>query len=287
MSEALLGYYNRELAYLRREGAEFARKYPKIAGRLRLGEHSADDPMVARLVESVAFLNARIRHKLDDDFPEIAESMLDVLYPHYLRPVPSTAIVRFDFDPTEGGATGGHEIPRGAPVETSELFDGEPCRFRTCYPMTLWPIRVESARLVGPPYQAPRTSRSPDARWLLQIRLECTSPKMTFDRLAPGSLRFFLQGRAQYVFELYEALFVNAVEVALATSPTDPRPQVLGPGCLRQVGFEPGRGDPAVLGPVVRGIPAADGVLRVLDEVPVLRRRGAGRPIAGRGGSLA
>ncbi len=242
MSDALLGYYMRELAYLREQGVEFARQYPKIAGRLRLGPDQADDPMVARLVESIAFLNARIRHKLDDDFPEIAEAMLNVLYPHYLRPVPSMAVVQCTIDPKQGGLTTGYLIPRGAAVE-SEPIDGEPCRFRTAYPLTLWPIKIADAQLVGRPFKAAYRSPS-NANWLLDLHLECASPQQTFADLAPGTLRFFLLGKAQYVFELYEALFVNVQDVVVAASISDPAARRIGSACLRQVGFA---GDEAML----------------------------------------
>ena len=231
MSDAL-GYYMRELAYIREQGAEFARRYPKIAGRLRIGPDQADDPMVARLVESIAFLNARIRHKLDDDFPEIAEAMLNVLYPHHLKPVPSMAIVQCTVDPTQGGLTGGYTIPRGTTIE-SEPIDGEPCRFRTAYPLTLWPIELAHAQLVGRPFKAAFRSPS-NANWLLDLHLECTSPKLTFEGLVPGTLRFFLMGKAQYVFELYEALFVNVKDVAVAATLTDPGARSIGRGfCAR------------------------------------------------------
>lgn len=87
MSDELLPYYNQELGYLRKLGAEFAKANPKIAGRLRWGADLPEDPHVARMIEAFAYLNARTRHKLDDDFPELAEAMLGVLYPHYLARV--------------------------------------------------------------------------------------------------------------------------------------------------------------------------------------------------------
>ena len=92
MTDELLPWYNRELAFIRRIGAEFARSHPKIAGRLRMSGESIEDPHVSRLIESFAYLNARIRHKIEDDFPEIAESLLGILYPHYLNPIPSMAM---------------------------------------------------------------------------------------------------------------------------------------------------------------------------------------------------
>src|SRR5215813_7983022 len=97
MRDELLGYYERELIFLRRMGAEFAHKYPKIAARLLLDEEKVEDPHVERMVEAFAFLTARIGLKLEDELPEITESFLNVLYPHYLAPVPSMSIVQLSF----------------------------------------------------------------------------------------------------------------------------------------------------------------------------------------------
>ena len=78
--DELLPYYNRELAYIRKLGAEFADKYPKIAARLRVSKDMPEDPHVSRLVEAFAFLTARVRRKIDDEFPEITKSLLGALY---------------------------------------------------------------------------------------------------------------------------------------------------------------------------------------------------------------
>src|SRR5262245_30605206 len=108
MSDALLPYYNRELSYLRRLGAEFAQANPKIAGRLRLGPDASEDPHVERLIQAVAYLNARTRLKLEDDFPEITNALLGVLYPHYQVPIPAMAIVQLEMDPAQAELTTGH-----------------------------------------------------------------------------------------------------------------------------------------------------------------------------------
>src|SRR4051812_32600576 len=97
MRDELLGYYERELVFLRRMGAEFARRYPKIATRLQLDEEKIEDPHVERMIEAFAFLAGRVNLKLDDELPEVTESFLNVLYPHYLAPVPSMAIAQFSF----------------------------------------------------------------------------------------------------------------------------------------------------------------------------------------------
>ncbi len=95
MSDDLLPYYNAELAYLREQGAEFAARFPKVAARLQLEAGKCADPHVERLLEGVAFLTARVRRKIDDEFPEITDALLGVLYPHYQRPLPSMTVVQF------------------------------------------------------------------------------------------------------------------------------------------------------------------------------------------------
>src|SRR5713101_4748044 len=101
MRDELLTYYERELTFVRRMAAGFAEKYPKIASRLLIEPGKSEDPHVERLIESFAFLAARIHLKIDDEFPEITESLLQILYPHYIRPIHSCTIVQFQLDPDQ------------------------------------------------------------------------------------------------------------------------------------------------------------------------------------------
>ena len=238
MNDELLPYYNRELAYLRRLGAEFSKAHPKIAGRLMLGPETVEDPHVSRLVESVAFLNARIRRKLDDEFPELTDALLGVLYPHHIAPIPSMAIVQFECDPELAAA---YDVPQGTMLETDPIH-GEPCRFRTCYSTRLFPIRVEQARIFPTPFKAPKTPRSGNCVAVLQISLRCMTDAATFALLAPETLRFFLKGQGQLAFPLYETILNDVAEVAIATSTRDTAPLVLPPSCLVPVGFESDQG---------------------------------------------
>lgn len=183
MGDELLSYYNRELSFLRRLGGEFAETHPKIAGRLQLTADSAEDPHVERLIEAFAYLTARIRCKLDDDFPEITAAFLNVLYPHYLAPIPSMAIARFVPDRAQGELTGGYAVPRGALLETDPI-GGQPCRFRTVQPVTLWPIELASAGLASRPFQSPETVFASSAESVLGLALRCTVPEMGFGDLA-------------------------------------------------------------------------------------------------------
>lgn len=241
MSDELLPYYNRELAFLRKLGAEFAESHPKIAGRLQLGPDVAEDPHVERLLEGFAYLNARTRYKLEDDFPEITDALLSVLYPHYLAPVPSMAIVQFVLDRGQGDLTTGYEIPPESEIQTDPI-DGEPCRFRTSYPVTIWPLELAAAEMLGRPFTAPQTSFSSEAVAVLRLELRAYDKGMTFDELAMESLRFYLKGQGQHVYALYELLFNNVLGVAVARSPGDDEPRELPSESIRPVGFDPEEG---------------------------------------------
>jgi type VI secretion system protein ImpG len=242
MTDQLLPYYNRELAFLRKMGAEFAEAHPKIAGRLRMGGDVAEDPHVARMLEGFAYLTARIRHKLDDDFPELAEALLGVLYPHYLAPIPSLAIAQFGLDKSQAELTAGYRIPRGTPLETEPVrgqgVDGESCRFRTASDVALWPIRVQLAEFRGPPFMAPPCRFAGDAKGVIRLQLGCLSDKVTVGHLALDSLRFYLQGPPQYVYDLYEAILNHTAAVAVATSAADREAVILPSTSVRSVGFE-------------------------------------------------
>jgi len=236
MTDELLPWYNRELAFIRRIGAEFARTHPKIAGRLRMSGESVEDPHVSRLIESFAYVNARIRHKIEDDFPEIAESLLGILYPHYLNPVPSMSIVRFTLDPAQSALVAGYHVPRYSRLET-ESIQGEPCRFQTNYAVQLWPVELSSATLRTFPFEAPPTRHKDDAVAVLCLSLRCLSPEVTFADMTPGTLRFFLNGLPQHVYELYELLFNNVLEVIVAERADDEAPRRLPASAIRRVGF--------------------------------------------------
>src|SRR5262249_286984 len=181
----------------------FAREHPRIAQRLELGKEGSADPHVERLLEGFAYLTARVRQKLDDEFPEITESLLGVLYPHYQAPLPSMSIARFELDPKQKELTEGHTVPRGTLLETGPI-EGEPCRFRTGYPGTLWPIDVEEAKLVRPPFKAPPAPFADKAAALLRVSLRIRAQGLGFAALSLERLRFFLKGQPQHVYRLYE-----------------------------------------------------------------------------------
>jgi type VI secretion system protein ImpG len=237
MRDELLTYYERELTFIRRMATEFADKYPKIAGRLLLERGKCEDPHVERLIESFALLAARVHLKIDDEFPEITQSLLQVLYPHYLCPVPSMSIVQFALDPEQGKLSTGYTIERHQTLFSKPSQDTI-CRFRTCYPVTLWPIEVHMARMDTPGVAA---SAGPAPAAVLTVRVR-TQGDTLFSELEVDRLRFFLNGEGQLTNRLYEALFAHCFRIEIR-DPGGSRPPVALPtGSLGDVGFEKDQG---------------------------------------------
>src|SRR5262249_4583769 len=144
-------HYERELLFFRQILQEFAKKYPNAASRLLLEPNRSADSEVERLIESAALLAGRVQHKLHDEFPEITAPFLEALYPHYLTPLPSMGILQFELDAARAQLPNGFLIDRQSLLH-SEPVDGLPCRFSTCYPVTLWPIALTSASFQAAPF---------------------------------------------------------------------------------------------------------------------------------------
>jgi type VI secretion system protein ImpG len=210
----LLQYYREELSYLRRMGGAFAQRFPAVAARLELGPDVVPDPHVERLIESFAFLTARIRRNLDASLPEITTALLDLLYPNYIAPLPSITVARFEVDPKQGKLTEGYLLPKHTPV-FAESTQGGPAprtlRFRTGYPVTLWPVEVEHASFESPD-AFDFLDYATDVASVLRIRLRCTAG--SFRDLSLRDLRFYLNGDARIVSTLYELIFAHARGVA-------------------------------------------------------------------------
>jgi type VI secretion system protein ImpG len=215
MRDELLGYYERELIFLRRMGAEFARKYPKIAARLLIDEEKVEDPHVERMIEAFAFLSARVNLKIDDELPEITESFLNVIYPHYLAPIPSMAITQFSYASPRDKLSAVQILERGSRLN-SRPVDGTPCQFQTAYDTQLVPIEVESAELASP---APKDGRGKYSNCYIRISMRCygnanlSEMKMAEGDRLPEFLRFYLDGDPQLVNSLYEIIFNHSTTV--------------------------------------------------------------------------
>lgn len=239
--EDLLSYYERELTYLRQMGAEFAQKYPKLADRLLLEPDHCDDPHVERLLQGFALLAARVHLKLNDDLPEVSTAILETVYPHYVRPVPSMSVAEFQLDPEQGKLTTGLKVAKGS-VLHSQRINGVQCKFRTGYDTTVWPIEVASAAWRSSERTGNEQTRTAAAA-MLRLELRCF-PDVTFKALEIRSLQFYLSGESSTTNTLYELLFNNCVDITVR----DPEKGAGGPvitlpaSALRPMGFREDEG---------------------------------------------
>jgi len=239
LTDEFLDYYDKELVFLRDMGDQFAKANPQVAALLAMEAGRCGDPHVERLMQAFALLAARIRKKLDDEYPEITDALLSVVYPHYQRPIPSMTVVQFQgsADPTK--LVAGQVIPRGTRLKASVGIDGVRCQFQTTYPVTLWPISVVSAVLIQD--RVILEGKPSKAVALLKLGLTCSFPG-GWDALSQlSSLRFFLDGHEPIPSTLYECLFSRVCEVwVLGTTASGAAVRkVLPRGAIRPVGFEP------------------------------------------------
>jgi type VI secretion system protein ImpG len=237
MRDDLRVYYEQELDYLRKLGVQFAEKHPKIAARLVLEPTKCEDPHVERLLEAFAFLTARVHLKIDDEFPEITEALLTVIYPQLVRPIPSMSIVEFQLDTEKGKLTSGIPIPRDSALQ-SRPVQGVPCTFRTCYDTVLWPVSVGAAEMKPPSRLQPAVSAG-DAAAAIRLQLNC-APGVTFQELKIDGIRFYMDGEAGFLNGLYELLLSQLDRIVIRdASPGSKSSGVTLPAsALRPVGFD-------------------------------------------------
>ncbi|MBF0170494.1 MAG: type VI secretion system baseplate subunit TssF, partial [Nitrospinae bacterium] len=212
-------YYEQELAGLKDLAVEFSRAHPTLAPLLG---GASTDPDVERLLEGVAFLSGQIRQKLEDEFPEVVQTLAQLFFPHYLRPIPCASVVAFSpkmkLDASLAVAAG---------TELASVpVDGVRCRFRTCFPTRVDPIRLTGARLDQSPGQ-------PAA-----VELGFTLEGVDLVTFAPTDLRLFLSGGYADATRLYYLLQRFVKRIVVATDGGSPF--VLSPAAVRPVGFASG-----------------------------------------------
>lgn len=213
----LLPHYERELAVLRHDAQDFARRYPKVAAHLQMAAGTPEDPHVERLIESFALLSARVHKRLDDDFPLFTASLLEVLYPHYLRPFPSCSIARFELGSQASQMTQPSVVPRGTTMTTRPIR-GVTCRFRSAYDVTLAPLEV-SVAVFRPLATSPAGAGLPKhSSAVISIELQRRSEQMAWASLG-SSLRVFLDGEPSQVSVLRHALCSKVIAVRWQAGP--------------------------------------------------------------------
>lgn len=236
--DELLPFYERELAFLRGHAQEFARAFPKIAARLAMSTESSEDPHVERMIQSFALLTSRVSKKLDDDYPEFTEALIDVLYPHYLRAFPSCSIVQFDPGSGLAQLTRASAVARGTELN-SRPVQGQPCRFRTAYEVQVAPVRLSEAVFHAVAVVPTQTVLPRHATASLSLTLEVAAgePTLSFQKLALSRLRVFVDAEPSLATALLDAMFLKTAAV-YAEFGRDGHWHAMRQPVVREVGFD-------------------------------------------------
>lgn len=206
----LLNYYQRELTWLRNAGSAFANRYPKVARRLELSPGESQDPHIERLLEGFALLSGRLQRRLDDDYAEFSDALLEQLYPLALRPLPSCAIVHFQPDLTKGVLDSGYTLPRDTPLFVTTTR-GDSLHFRTGAEVTLWPLQISEALLISGDQARERTGLQ-NAGSALRLRIDCLG-KAPWKDLNVRRLRLHLDASPMINATLYDLLGAHVIGV--------------------------------------------------------------------------
>jgi len=210
-------YYQRELSNLRDLAAEFAKAHPALAPMLT-GQSA--DPDAERLLEGTAFLSGLIYEKLDDDFPEIVHGLIQLIFPHYLRPIPSATLIRFT---PKRSLRETITVPKGTAVDSVET-EGTRCTFTTSYDVELSPLSVAAVN-----FNAPGGGHG-----TLRIDLRLTG--MDLASFGPASLRFHLAGVYAEASRRNWLLFTRLRHVRLISA--EGKTVDLGRSAVTPVGFD-------------------------------------------------
>lgn len=239
MTPRFLRYYSQELQHLREMGGEFASSYPKIAGRLGLDSFECTDPYVERLLEGFSFMAARVQMKIDAEFPRFTQHLSELVYPHFLAPTPSMAVVQLKPDLSNPSLKQGFVVPRDSALRNVP-GNGEntACEYRSAHPVTLWPIELIEARFfTHPGTQAGLNVQLPDSV-KAGIRLRLRTTGMPLNELSLDRLSLYLRGADDMPARIYEKLLGGVEGVLVA--PTH-RPAawhcLLSKDCVQPVGF--------------------------------------------------
>ncbi len=215
----LTKYYEQELEHLRSLATEFAHAHP-AAAPLLAGPLAG--PETERLLEGVAFLTGLIHQKLEDEFPEFIHSLMDIIFPHYLRPLPSVSIVAFSPKP---GFEETISVPAGTGLPPT-LVDNTLCSFRTCFDIEAHPLEV---RYVG---------AKAERNQLAQINMALRLSGVTLQGWHPKSLSFMLGGSVSLAADICFLLMKYLDRIVL--EPVDGGSVCILPAeCLRFTGFDP------------------------------------------------
>ncbi|HEY3538749.1 MAG TPA: type VI secretion system baseplate subunit TssF [Trinickia sp.] len=213
--DLLRHYYERELEILRRDLRAFAQRNPEAATRLSVNSDGrSDDAGVERMVQSTAILHARHSAKIDDDYPELSEALIERTFPQYLRPFPSCSVAQFDMAGMFDSLTESVRIERGTQLKTTEGG----CLFRTTYNVVLAPVEIARAQYATTPTAPLSVKLPPDASGMLSVTFRSAKTGSRLGVAAPATLRVHLAGQPSVVAALMDTMLLRTARAYVEDS---------------------------------------------------------------------
>ncbi len=211
-------YYTQELRALRDLGAEFSEKNPGLSTFL---SRKVQDPDVERLLEGFAFLTGRLRQYLDQELPEISHTLAQVLWPNFLRPIPSYSILQYNPIDTQDSIV----IPKGEEVLAEHPKNNTKCIFTTCYETEVMPINLDSA-----------TYHEHGENGVIELSFSLNTNNINLKDISFDKLRFYIGDHEQLseILYLYLTYYVEQVEIILENRPHEGK---ITNGYFKKVGF--------------------------------------------------
>ncbi len=237
MDPRLLRAYNDELAYLRESAREFGEENDIVAGYLGLKRPNDPDPYVERLLEGVAFLAARVNLKLQDQFPEFSQHLLQAVQPNYLSPQPSMCVVALEPDDNDPSVAEGINVPAGTEITAAVPGSDTPVRFRTGHAVDLHAVRIESAEYLSSTASVAASAAAAGVKAVAGLKVRISAAGAAeLSRHMPDRLPLYITGSEMVPGELYRQIIGDTLAV-LAVPDRKGSPGVVLPK-PQQYGFD-------------------------------------------------
>ncbi|MCK6265159.1 type VI secretion system baseplate subunit TssF [Vibrio sp. ZSDE26] len=211
MSDPLLRYFEQELAVVKRSLGQFGDKHPRHAENLNIHQGKIEDPSIARLLDGVALLNAKVEKQLSEQLPEVVEGLLGILFPSYVQTVPSIAYIKLeDIEGPIESAT----LPKGA--QFSATVEEQECQFQTVDELKVTPFSITNISALGAPFNFNRPKIAEHSSAVIQITLSTGDPDVHFRHLDIEDLDFFVQGFENNADSLVEQLLSQTRAISVS-----------------------------------------------------------------------
>lgn len=202
-------YFEKELSFFKEKSVSFAKNHPEIANALGINKDGIEDPEITRLVESVCLLNSHIQKRLDDDYSEFTESLLQVIYPDYLKPIPSYSQLSIEIDKKANAKS---FIPKYTVFDVSD-DSGNHCYYRTTYDLEIFPITLDVLNIYSAPFTAENFINDHKAKNIFEFVLKTTDPSLTMASMDLEKVDLTIRCDNNSTFRLYDEIKVKLVDV--------------------------------------------------------------------------